>query len=360
MTATLTPVRISEVLHVARSVNASDLHLAANHPPVMRVDGMLELQPGFIPTEQDIRSIVTSLLSDAARDKLQNTGDVSVTYRDNELGTVRVHLYRSSSGVSIAMRLLATSVPTIEALHLPDAVATFAQRSSGLVLFAGPTGSGKSTALASLIGYINRTHSKHIITIEDPVEYTHVPERSIMSQRQVGVDVPSFADAVYGALRSDPDVILIGELRDAATMLAAVTAAETGHLVFATVHTGDASQTIERIIGVFSGQAQDQIRMQLAQTLIGIVCMRLLPRANGRGRRSAAEVLVTNDAVRNLVRDGKTHQIRNVIATSRQSGMQTLEAHLTELIERGEITLDVAKQVTERASELRSANGLTA
>ncbi len=270
-----------------------------------------------------------------------------------ELGSIRVHAYRTSRGISLAMRLLAVSVPTLEDLRLPAIVAAVADRPSGLVLFAGPTGCGKSTALAAIVESINRTQAKHIITIEDPIEYEHRSNRCIVSQRHVGVDVPAFSDAVYGALRCDPDVVLIGELRDRKTMHAALTAAETGHLVLATLHTGDAPQTVDRIIGVFPGEMQEQIRVQLAQTLGAVICMRLVPCAGGKGRRCAAEVLIASDAVRNLIRDGKTHQLRNIIATSRQSGMQTLEAHLSDLIGRREITFEAAAAVTERASDLR-------
>jgi twitching motility protein PilT len=292
--------------------------------------------------------------------QLESTGDVSVTYRDSALGSIRVHAYRTADGIALAMRLLATDVPNLEGLHLPGVVSTFAERSAGLVLLAGPTGSGKSTALAALVDRINRMHHKHIIAIEDPIEYRHPSNKSIVTQREVGTNVPSFADAIYGALRCDPDVIVIGEMRDPATMHAALTAAETGHLVFATLHTADAPQTVDRIIGVFAGEMQEQIRVQLAQTLIGVVCMRLVPRTAGQGRRCATEVLIATEAVRNVIRDGKTHQLRNIMSTSRQTGMQTLEAHLSDLIARREITLETAKAVTERSGDLRTSERASA
>jgi twitching motility protein PilT len=358
MTAALAPVRLSEVLRVARLRGASDVHLCAGTYPVFRVDGVLEAEPTLVPSEEELAALASSMLSSRAMAALAEKGDATVTHRP-EAGAIRVHAYRTARGTCLAIRLLAPAVPSLESLHLPPVVATFADKPHGLVIFAGPTGSGKSTSLAAVVDRINRTQARHVITIEDPIEYEHNPDRCLIDQRELGRDVQTFAEAIYGALRSDPDVILIGEMRDALTMHAALTAAETGHLVLTTLHTGDAAQTVDRIVGVFEGGAQEQIRLQLAQTLVGVVCTRLLPRASGQGRRSAAEVLIANDAVRNIIRDGKTHQIRNVISTSRQIGMQTLEAHLCDLIARREITLDAARLVTERPSELRLERTLT-
>lgn len=360
MTAALAPVRLAEMLHLARLRNASDVHLRAGEPPVIRVDGALERQETLAPSAEEISAMTSAMLSHAALTHLHDAGDVSATYRDSECGSIRLHAYRTAGGLALAMRMLATSIPTLEALHLPAVVSSFADRPAGLVIFAGPTGSGKSTALAGIVDRINRKYAKHIITIEDPIEYEHRSDCAVISQRQIGSDVPSFSQAIYGALRSDPDVILVGEMRDPDTMHAALTAAETGHLVLATLHTGDAPQTVDRIIGVFNGEMQEQIRIQLAQTLAGVVCMRLVARAGGHGRRCAAEVLIATDAVRNLIRDGKTHQLRNVISTSRQIGMQTLEAHLSDLIARREITLEAAKAVTDRAGDLRTSERLGA
>jgi twitching motility protein PilT len=349
----LASVRLGEVLRMARSRNASDLHICAEHPPVLRVDGALETQGTTAPSLGEIESLATTFLGDRATARLEREGDASAAYRDDELGSFRVHAFRSSSGIALAIRVLAPSVPTLESLHLPAVVASFAEKSNGLVLFAGPTGSGKSTVLAALIDRINRTQAKHILTAEDPIEYRHRSLRSVVSQREVGRDVGSFADAIYGALRSDPDVLLVGEMRDSQTMHAALTAAETGHLVFATLHTGDGPQTIDRIISAFNGDMQEQVRVALAQTLLGAVCLRLVPRTAGRGRRCAAEVLVATDAVRSIVRDGKTHQLRNAIATGRAAGMQTLETHLSDLVMRREISLETAKGYTERPGEIR-------
>jgi twitching motility protein PilT len=356
MTAALAPVRLSEVLRVARLRNASDVHLCAGTPPVLRVDGALESQHTMAPTTEELQAVTGALLTPRASELLERCGDATVTHRLDDVGAIRVHAYRTARGTCLAIRLLAPSVPSLETLHLPGVVASFCEKPHGLVIFAGPTGSGKSTSLAALIDRMNRTQSRHIVTIEDPIEYEHTSNRSVVNQRELGRDVGTFAEAVYGALRSDPDVILVGEMRDPQTMHAALTAAETGHLVLTTLHTGDASQTVERIVGAFEGDKQEQVRMQLAQTLAGVVCMRLLPRANGQGRRLAAEVLVGTDAVRSTIRDGKTHQLRNIISTNRQIGMQTLEAHLSDLVARREVTMDAARAVTERPGELRPSD----
>ncbi|MGZ3548831.1 MAG: type IV pilus twitching motility protein PilT [Vulcanimicrobiaceae bacterium] len=345
------------MLRIARLRNASDVHLSSRSAPVFRTDGVLETQSTSAPSNDEIQLIAHSLLDEGGLEKLHRCGDASTTFRDDELGAFRIHAYRATSGLSLAIRLLARTVPSLESLHLPAVVGTFARKPNGLVLFAGPTGSGKTTALAALVDSINRSEAKHLITIEDPVEYEHESMRSLITHREVGKDVGSFADAIYGALRSDPDVILVGEMRDPATMHAALTAAETGHLVLATLHTGDAPQTIDRIISVFTGDTQEQVRTQLAQTLIGVVCLRLLRRSAGQGRRSAAEVLVATDAVRALIRDGKTHQLRNAIATGRQAGMQTLESHLSELVMRREVALETAQYCTDRPNEIRFAQG---
>lgn len=342
-----------EIFRVARIRGASDVHVQCGCKPVLRVDGTLEELAGEATSSDDLDAMVQSMLDDRSRGVLAARGDVTVSYRHGDSGAFRVHAYRSLVGTAIAVRLLSDCVPALSELHLPPVVARLAESRSGLVLFAGPTGSGKSTAMAALVDRINRTQRRHIMTIEDPIEYRHRNCLSLVTQREVPQDVPDFASAVFGALRSDPDVLSIGELRDSATMHAALTAAETGHLVFATLHTGEAAQTIDRVISAFGGDEQEQIRIQLSQTLIAVVCLRLLARARGRGRRAAAEVLVCTDAVRSLVRDGKTHQLRNAIATGRHAGMQTLEMHLSELVAEGEIDAQSAKAATPRPDELR-------
>jgi twitching motility protein PilT len=359
MSVSFAPVRLVETLHIARTRNASDVHLAAGFPPVFRIDGELEAQATVAASADELAAIASSLLGEIAAARLEDAGDVTVAFDDDAIGSTRVHAYRTIDGVTLAIRLLRATIPSLESLHLPAAVERFTQYRQGLIIFAGPTGSGKSTALAAIVDCINRTQSKHIVTIEDPVEYRHRSARSIVTQREIGRDVESYAQAIYGALRSDPDVILVGEMRDPQTMHAALTAAETGHLVLTTLHTGDAPQTIERITGAFSGSVQQQIRMQLAQTLVGVVCMRLLPRAFADGRRAAVEILLANDAVRTLIRDAKSHQLRNAIATNRQSGMQTLEMHLSDLAAAGEITLADARGAASWPGEVRAPETAT-
>ncbi|MFN2449189.1 MAG: type IV pilus twitching motility protein PilT [Candidatus Baltobacteraceae bacterium] len=354
MSAELAQVRIEETLRVARSRGASDVHLTSGAAPVFRVNGVLESQNTLPIAFDELHSIATLLLDQAMRAHLERDGDVTVMYRATGCAHARAHLYKTHQGTNVAFRLLAAQVPTLESLHLPAVVQSFAVRSGGLILFAGPTGSGKSTALAGLVDRINRTSARHIITIEDPVEYRHEAVSSVLGQREIGTDVPSFARAVYGALRCDPDVLLIGEMRTAETMHAALTAAETGHLVLSTLHTGDAVQTIDRIIGSFEGALQEQVRISLAQTLVAAICLRLVPALCG-GRRPAAEVLLVNHAVRNLIREGKTHQIRNVMETSRNEGMQTLEAHLGDLVARGDVCADAALAAAARPDALQRA-----
>lgn len=358
MTASLAPVRLIETMQIARARNASDIHIAPGLAPVLRIDGELQPLATVAASEEEVSLIASSLLDDAASARLDTSGDVTVSLEDDEAGMARVHVYRTVAGVALAIRLLRGTVPTLESLHLPPVVASFADRAQGLVIFAGPTGSGKSTALAAIVNRINRTQSRHIITIEDPIEYRHVSDKSIVTQRQIGRDVDSFSDAIYGALRTDPDVMLVGEMRDPGTMHAALTAAETGHLVLTTLHTGDAPQTIDRIIGACSGSIQEQMRIQLAQTLLGVICTRLIPRAFAQGRCAAVEVLLANDAVRALIRDAKSHQLRNVIATNRQSGMQTLEMHLTDLVARRAISASAARAAANQPDDVRVAEAV--
>lgn len=354
MSVSFADVRLPEVLRAARHQNASDVHLAPGRPVVYRVDGVLEEQSGLEVGAEELQLLTEALLTSADRETLGKKGDVTISFADPDHGTFRLHAFRVGSTARLAIRLLARDVPHFEDLNLPRSVGSFVERRSGLVLITGPTGSGKSTVLAALVDRINRTDARHVITIEDPIEYVHRPGKSVISQRAVPQDVPDFSTAVYGALRSDPDVLLIGELRDPQTISAALTAAETGHLVLATLHTADASQTVDRIISAFTADGQQQVRSQLAQTLAGVVCLRLIPRAVGQGRVAAAEVLCVNEAVRALIRDGKTHHIRNALTTGRQCGMQTLEMHLSELISRGEITHDAARSATDRPDDVQS------
>ena len=354
MTACLSPIRLREALRIARIAQASDVHLSAGLPLTLRVDGSLEPQAGTALSSAEIDEIVEQCFEEAARRHLQRAGDATTAF-DDGTGAVRIHAFRTSRKVALAVRVLALEVPALESLNLPPAIAELAQRKHGLIILSGPTGSGKSTALAAIVDRINRTAAKHIITIEEPIEYRHVSRKSVISQREVGVDAESFASALIGALRSDPDIILLGEMRDRLTMGAALTAAETGHLVLATMHTGSAAESVDRIVGSFEGAAQDEVRTQLAGALVAVVCLRLVRRNGRTGRRVAAEILVASDAVRSAIRESKAHHLRNIIATSRSNGMQTLEAHLNDLIFRGEISYEAACEATDRHGVLRNA-----
>jgi len=348
----LAAIRISELLHNARVRAASDIHFGGGERPAVRIDGRLIVLEGEPIPQPAIVTFLEAELPPAALRRLAERGTADAACRASEIGPYRIHAYRQHGGVRVVIRLLADAVPQLGQLGLPPAIAAFAQAPPGLVLFTGPTGSGKSTALAALIDAINRTSERNIITIEDPIEYLHTPIRSTVAHCEIGRDVVDYAEALRGLLRADPDVILIGEMRDRETIAAAVTAAETGHLVFATLHTNDAAQTVDRIIDAFPSEAQNQIRSQLAAVLLGAVALRLVPRLGGPGRRAAAEILIATDGVRNMIREGKTHQLRNAIITGRKAGMQTLEHHLGELVARREIALETAQAVSSRPHEI--------
>lgn len=307
---------------------------------------------------QQLEHFTSELLPKQALQNLLERGDADGLIRHADLGTFRVHAFRAEGRARFAIRLLQREPPTLEQLGLPVALRTFAERRSGLVLLVGPTGSGKSTALAALVDHVNRTGARHIVTVEDPIEYRHVPVRSSIAHRELGSDVSDYTAAIRSALRANPDVIAIGELRDAATIRAVLGAAETGHLVLSTLHTPDAAAGVDRIVDAFDGPARLEARAILAQTLIGIASLRLLPRLRSAGRRAAVEILIATEAVRALIRDGKTHHLRNAIVTGRAAGMQTLESHLTDLVARGEVSIDDARASTDRPSEIRTFEGL--
>jgi twitching motility protein PilT len=348
-------LRVHDVIADARRMRASDVHFVTGSAPAFRIDGALAAREGHFWEEAEIAAAAAVLLGDDGWRQYRASADVTATYENQNAGTVRAHAYRTIAGTAMAVRILPSQAPSLRDLGMPPAVEALAERSTGLIIFAGPTGSGKSTTMAAVAETINRVRPAHILTIEDPVEYRIAPVKAIVSQRQVGRDVASFSDAVLGALRSDPDVILVGEMRGPATIHAALTAAETGHLVLTTLHTADAPQTIDRITGSFEGSMQNEVRLRLSQTLAAVVCMRLVPLASGAGRVSAVEILIANDAVRGLIREGKAHQLRNVIATSRQSGMQTLETHLSEQLERGIIGVAAARAAALHRADLRIA-----
>jgi twitching motility protein PilT len=333
---------------------ASDLHITVGTPPMLRVRGSLtplEGMPRLTPT--DTREIVYSILNNSQRQRLETDWQLDFSYSIPGHARFRVNAYFQRGALGAAFRLIPNETVPLEQLGLPPVVHDFARKPRGLVLVTGPTGSGKSTTLASVINEINESRDEHILTIEDPIEFLHRHKRCIVNQRELGTDAQSFALGLKAALRQDPDVILVGEMRDMETIGTALTAAETGHLVFATLHTQDAPQTIDRIIDVFPSNQQGQVRMQLAVSLQGIVTQTLLPTADGAGRVVAAEVLIPTAGVRNLIREGKTHQIYSLIQTGSAHGMQTMDMCLASLVRQGKVTMAVAQSRSSNPDELR-------
>ena len=344
----------ADILSQVIERNASDLHITPGVPPMVRQRGGLapmEGLPRLTPT--DTREIVYSILNTAQRQRLETEQQLDFSYSVPAKGRFRVNAYYQRAAVSAAFRLIPSKTVPIETLGLPPVIREFAKKPRGLVLVTGPSGSGKSTSLASLIDEINQTRDEHILTIEDPIEFVHTHKRCIVNQRELGTDTPSFGLALKAALRQDPDVILVGEMRDMETIGTALTAAETGHLVFATLHTQDAPQTIDRIIDVFPSTQQGQVRMQLAVGLQGIVTQTLVPTADGQGRTVACEILVPTAGVRNLIREAKIHQIYSLIQTGASHGMQTMDASLAGLVRAGKITMKTAEQRSSSPAEVR-------
>ena len=339
----------------AWDAGGTDVLLTTGSKPFIRVDGAirrLEDEPEF--HADHILSILSDVLTtDQFERSATDDVDFALTWRST--ARLRGSAFRQRNEPALALRIIPDRIPGLDDLGVPPAVRTMATLSHGLVLFTGPTGSGKSTTQAALIDWINQTQQKHILTIEEPLEYLHRHKASAVSQREVGTDTESFPKALRSALREDPDVILVGEMRDLDSIQIALTLAETGHLVISTLHTNDAPQALDRIVDVFPGDGQPQIRIQLAGCLAGVVAQRLVPRIGG-GRVAAYEVLVASTAVRNLIREGKTRQIRNVISTSRAEGMQTLEHHLSELVKTGTISADDARKHAVVPNELTTTN----
>jgi twitching motility protein PilT len=330
-------VSVRELLDALFDRGASDVILSTGAPPMLRIDGDLARYSDVTLSPEDTESLARELLAPQQRITLSEHSAVDFSFEWAQRGRVRGNAYRQRGSVAVALRAIPTHIPTFAELLLPDAVGRLAAMPHGLVLFTGPTGAGKSTTQASLIDAINEQRRCHVITIEDPIEYVHSNRSSIIDQREVGVDTPSFASALRSALREDPDVVLVGEMRDLESISIALTVAETGHLVFATLHTNDAAQAIHRVVDVFAPEQQQQIRVQLGSTLVAVVHQELLPRIGG-GRVAAFEVLIANVAVRNLIRDNKVAQLRNVMVTSSDEGMCTLEAALAWLVRNGLVT----------------------
>jgi len=323
--------------------DASDLHLTVGSPPIIRINGVLERLDYPRLSANDTRELIYSILSQDQRQRLENEWEIDFSYSVPGQARFRVNAYFQRNSLGAAFRLIPMLIKRLEDLGLPQTLHDLTRKPRGFVIITGPTGSGKSTTLAAMIDEINETREEHIMTIEDPIEFLHRHKKCMVNQREVGADTKSFNRALKSVLRQDPDIILVGEMRDTETMATALTAAETGHLVFATLHTQDAPQTIDRIIDVFPPHQQEQIRVQLSTTLMGVCTQQLLPTRDGRGRVVACEILVPTPAVRNLIREGKTHQIYSTMQTGTQFGMQTMDASLADLVRRNIITRDLAK-----------------
>ncbi|HJQ08498.1 MAG TPA: type IV pilus twitching motility protein PilT [Candidatus Saccharimonadales bacterium] len=344
--------RIEVLLEEVVKKKASDLHLQVGLPPMMRVDGALvPISGADVLTDEAVETLIFAILDEDQKQILLKDKEFDFSFAFGDLGRFRVNAFHERGNLAAALRLITNEVLTIEQLGLPPIVNKFADYPRGLVLVTGPTGSGKSTTLAAMIHKINMERAAHIITIEDPIEYTHRSKRSVIVQREVHYDTYSFSAALRSALREDPDVVLIGEMRDLETIASAITIAETGHLVFATLHTNSAAQSIDRMIDVFPPHQQPQIRSQLSNILMAICSQRLIPTIGG-GRIAAAEILVATPAVRNIIREGKTHQLEAVIQTGTEFGMQSMDKTLVGLIHNGTISYDDARMVAIDPDEL--------
>jgi len=346
-------MHIDELLKVTRDTGASDLHISVGIPPKYRINGELKAMTEEILTPDDTKELVLQMMPKRLMEKFNEDGEIDFSYSAKELGRFRVNVFKQRGVLGFVMRAVNTEIPDPQKLGLPPSILDLANRKRGLVLVTGPTGSGKSTSLASLINIINHNYNRHIITLEDPIEYLHKHKKSVVNQREVGLDTNSYAAALRAALREDPDVILVGEMRDLETISTAVTAAETGHLVFSTLHTIGAVPTIERIIDVFPTYQQGQIRIQLATLLEAIISQQLLPTADGMGRVAAFEIMHSNSAIRNLIRESKAHQIPSIIQTSKQAGMVTMDDALYDLMRSGKITRDTAIEYAQDINSFR-------
>ncbi len=345
-------MNIEDLLKYTIQHNASDLHLSVGYPPIIRVDGLLQNVNNVVIEEDSIEILLNSILSDSQKEFLEVNKEIDFSYEYRETkDRFRINVFHEKSHLAAAFRLIPSAIRTFEELQLPDVMHKFTALPQGLVLVTGPTGHGKSTTLAAMIQEINLGYAKHIVTIEDPIEYVYPKGKSLVDQREIGEDTHSWDISLRSVLREDPDVVLIGEMRDFETISAAITIAETGHLVFATLHTNGAVQTVDRIIDVFPELQQSQIRSQLADILEGIIAQRLVPTIGG-GRRAVLEVMLATSAVRNIVREGKTYQLDSVIQTSGDLGMISLERSLVSLVREGKITIDEAQNYSSKPDEV--------
>jgi twitching motility protein PilT len=347
----------ADVLIEVMERKASDLHLTAGSPPMVRERGRLTALDYPVLDGTTVREVIYSILTNDQRQRLETDWQIDLAYSIPGKARFRVNAYFQRAALSAAFRLIPHEMPKLASLGLPPVLEDFTKKPRGFVLVTGPTGSGKSTSLAAMLDLINDTRHEHILTIEDPIEFLHKHKKCIVNQRELGADAQSFGLGLKAALRQDPDVILVGEMRDLETISTALTAAETGHLVFATLHTQDTAQTVDRIVDVFPPEQQQQVRVQLSVALQGIVTQQLLPTADGKGRCVAVEVLVPTPAVRNLIREGKTHQIYSALQTGGQFGMQTMDASLVELVRQGKISRELAEARSSAPEELRRLMG---
>jgi len=351
---TVDDLHMDDLLREVVQRGASDLHITVGAPPIFRVDG--ELRPGRYErfTQLHTQRLLYDIMTDEQIQKFEATYELDFSYSLGRMARFRVNVYRDRGTVAAAFRLIPAKIPTIRELGLPPVLEELTRRPRGLILVTGPTGSGKSTTQAAMINQINTERSHHIITIEDPIEYLHSHRNSIINQRELNQDTKSFAAALRSALREDPDVILVGEMRDNDTISTAITCAETGHLVIATLHTNNAAQTVDRVVDVFPPGQQQQIRVQLSNNLEAVLCQQLLPRADGPGRVCAMEVMIATPAIRNLIREAKAHQITSMIQTSANIGMQTMDMALRDLFQRGLITYETAMARAMNPEDLKN------
>lgn len=338
---------IEEMLKIAKDAGASDVHITVGVPPKMRVNGKLITMDFERLLPADTRLLLDEIMTEQQKERFEESGEYDMSFSIIGQGRYRANVYKQRGSVALALRLVGTQVPSAESLGLPDSVIDLYQRKRGLVLVTGPTGSGKSTTLAAIIDKINSNRECHVITLEDPIEYLHQHRLSMVNQREIGLDSHNYAAALRAALREDPDVILVGEMRDYETISVAITAAETGHLVLSSLHTIGAASTVDRVIDVFPPHQQQQVRVQFANVLEAVVSQQLIPKADGSGRVAAFEVLHANHAVRNLIRESKSHQLMSVMQTNRKMGMIVMDEAIMQLYANGQITKDMAIQFAQ-------------
>ena len=329
-----------EIVKRAIEMEASDIHITVGIPPTARINGELVHVIEEVLTPEDTKSLVLEAIDEKQKAKLTQDGELDLSYSAEGIGRLRINAFKQRNSYSMAIRIINLTIPSMDDLGLPDVVQKLAKTRRGLILVTGPTGSGKSTTLASMIDQINHDRSGHILTLEDPIEYLHKHNKSIVNQREIGLDSDSFSNALRAALRQDPDVILVGEMRDLETISIAITAAETGHLVLSTLHTLGAAKTIDRVIDVFPPHQQQQVKTQLSSVLEGIISQQLLPTKDGNGRVASFEILVGTPAIRSLIREGKTHQIQTMLQTGTKHGMETMDMFLLKIYKAGKISKD--------------------